>query len=306
MMKKTHWTYIPGRSLALIEGGDTLVHYDFSTSEAAKPYVHPLRTSEGTLLTSYQPSDHVWHRGLWFAWKYINGVNYWEEEPNAKGVLVSEGATIALKGETLRYDGDAAVLAHELKYVAPDKAITMRETRQIIVQPPSMDGTFRLDFAHAFTVGDMEIELSATPVTKETPWGGYAGLGIRTARSLQQFKVLNNEGRADDVVNGAFSKWVDLSGVADGGLERAAGVTLFDHPDNMRHPSPTYVFNDATVFGYSNLSLVRNEPLKLLAGASLNLAYRVLVHNGWADPSAYDAEWENFAATKPFDFLKEK
>lgn len=304
MIKKPRWIYVPEHSLTLVEDDETLAHYDFSTTEAAKPFVHPLRTSKGTLLTSYQPSDHVWHRGLWFAWKYINGVNYWEEEPNAKGVLASEGATIALKGEKLRYDGDAAVLAHELKYVAPDKSVTMRETRQLVLQPPSDDGTFRLDFSHAFTVGDTDVELSATPVTKETPWGGYAGLGIRTARSLQQFKTLNDEGVAGDGVNGALSKWVDLSGVADGGPKQAAGVTLFDHPQNTRHPSPTYVFNDATIFGYSNLSLVRNEPLTLAAGANLNLAYRVLVHDGWADPSAYDAEWENFAATQPFDFLK--
>ncbi len=286
------------------ENGVVLAHYEFLPSRAAKPFVHPLRTRAGTLMTSYQPSDHVWHRGLWFSWKYINGVNYWEETPNAEGVLMSEGSTVAAKGEELFYQKGVANLLHKLEYVAPDGSVVLAELRRVSLHPPGDDGHIRLDFSHAFTVGDTNIELSATPVSSETPWGGYAGLGIRVARSLRQLKVLTDGGHEDKDANGALSKWVDLSGVADGGPGIAAGVTLFDHPDNARHPSPTYVYNDASLFGYTNLSLVRDKPLSLTASTKLNLAYRVLVHDGWCDPTKFNAEVDSFAATRPFDFLQ--
>jgi type 1 glutamine amidotransferase len=52
-----------------------------SESKAAyqfrKPYFHPL-TVNSTILSCVSPPDHTWHLGLWFSWKFINGVNYWE------------------------------------------------------------------------------------------------------------------------------------------------------------------------------------------------------------------------------------
>ena len=42
------------------------------------PFFHPVSTPTGRVLTWDAPPDHVWHHGLWFCWKYINEVNYWE------------------------------------------------------------------------------------------------------------------------------------------------------------------------------------------------------------------------------------
>ena len=47
----------------------------------AKPYFHPVALTDGTVLTAPSPADHPWHRALWFSWKMLNGVNYWEENP---------------------------------------------------------------------------------------------------------------------------------------------------------------------------------------------------------------------------------
>ncbi len=32
--------------------------------EAPKPYLHPVRTLSGGLVTDYRPNDHRWHKGL--------------------------------------------------------------------------------------------------------------------------------------------------------------------------------------------------------------------------------------------------
>jgi hypothetical protein len=36
-----------------------------------KPYIHPLATSNGKVLSELRPDDHPWHRALWFSWKFI-------------------------------------------------------------------------------------------------------------------------------------------------------------------------------------------------------------------------------------------
>ena len=58
--------------------------------QQGKPFFHPLCLADGTELTALRPADHVWHRALWFSWKFINGLNYWEEDPKTGQ---SEGQT---------------------------------------------------------------------------------------------------------------------------------------------------------------------------------------------------------------------
>src|SRR5580658_7929000 len=65
-------------SLALKQGGQIVWRFNFGTNES-KPGFHPLAVAGGPTLSCYRPKDHPWHRGLWFSWKYINKVNYWEE-----------------------------------------------------------------------------------------------------------------------------------------------------------------------------------------------------------------------------------
>jgi len=307
MIPKVTWSYRPGHALAMQGDGHVLADYVFAPTVAAKPYVHPVQTVAGIPMTAYQPSDHVWHRGIWFAWKYINGVNYWEEEVRAAegGRQLSDGRTTPVGVETVTYEKGAAAVVHEVSYTAPGGTETIHETRRVTLRPPDADGRFRLDFAHHFTVGAEEVTLDVTTVTPESPWGGYAGLGIRTARSLQRFRALNDQGQEGDKANGSRSKWVDLSGVADGGVGIAAGVTFFAHPQNPRFPSPTYVFHKSEIFGYANLNPIRDAPMTLPAGAVLRLGYRIMIHDGVADPAAFDAEHADYAATAPFGALSE-
>jgi hypothetical protein len=307
MTSAFRWDYLPGQAISLFDGGHILARYAFAPADAPKPHLHPLTTPRGVPLTAYQPSDHVWHRGLWFSWKYINGVNYWEEETRQRdgGIsqLESDGRTLPIGPEVISFEGPAARVVHPLRYVSPVGVEVMAEHRSVTLYPPAPDGLFRIDFAHAFTVGPQAVKLEATPVTPQSPWGGYCGLGIRAARSLQAFEVLTNEGLTGEKANGSRSAWVDLSGTADGGPGLKAGLALIDHPGNPRHPSPTYVYYDSAAFGYINLSPVRDEPLELPPGATLRLAYRAVVHDGPADAAAFDAEAEAFGASSPFTFL---
>ena len=301
MSSNCHWVYHPGHEISLVRGDQALATYSFSNIDGAKPFIHPLRTVGGVLLTAFQPSDHVWHRGVWFAWKYINGVNYWEEAPTEiNGVMqsLSEGRTQVAKNETVTFGVEQAEVTTWIDYVSPTGKTVMREQRLVRICTPQSYGDYTIDWEHEFTVGDEPATLSATPVAADTPWGGYAGLGWRAARSLREFRTLNSEGQSGEATNGAMARWIDLSAVADGGSDIAAGLAILDHPGNRRHPSPSYVYFDTAQFGYINPSLVRDEPLELAARSKLSLKYRILVHDGWPDVDGIERDFSAFASTR--------
>src|SRR5260370_8091575 len=64
----------------------------FLSADGNKPYIYPLRTASGILVTRHYPMeevagethDHPHHRGMFFAHGDINGVNFWATEPNIK------------------------------------------------------------------------------------------------------------------------------------------------------------------------------------------------------------------------------
>ena len=42
-----------------------------------RPYLHPVRTLGGTVVTDALPADHVWHLGASLAVQDVNGSNLW-------------------------------------------------------------------------------------------------------------------------------------------------------------------------------------------------------------------------------------
>ena len=65
----------------------------FYGAEAPKPYLHPLRTASGKIVTRAYPmenvegesKDHPHHRGLWFTHGDVNGFDFWANEARQKG-----------------------------------------------------------------------------------------------------------------------------------------------------------------------------------------------------------------------------
>ena len=77
--RKLSWRETPA-SLALLSGDRVVWQFNHlrDGKEKGCPYFHPLATMEGAVLTDLRPADHVWLRGLRFAWKKINGLEgYW-------------------------------------------------------------------------------------------------------------------------------------------------------------------------------------------------------------------------------------
>lgn len=282
-------------SLTLLNQGRVFWQLNFD-KKVGKPYFHPLCLLDGTELTWHRPPDHPWHYGLWFSWKYINGLNYWEED---RKTGLAEGRTEIRRVEAKANDDYSANVTIELSYHPPDAPVVLTEERRINVSAPDTQGAYRIDWSSRFTAGDANVLLDRTPIVGEKggqSWGGYAGLSVRLAKSITDWQVIDSEGRKDLSIHGQKAHWMDFSGRTAG--DRAGGVAIFDHPDNLRHPSPGFVIMDPKVpFGYFSPALLFNQPYTLSACKSLMLRYRVLIHPGRTDRNLLEGEWRSFSQT---------
>ena len=183
-----------------------------------------------------------------------------------------------------------------LCYHPAGKATVMTEMRVITVSAPGVDGRYRIDWYSLFTAGEKDVLLRRTPIPGEEggrDWGGYAGLSVRMAKATRRWQFVDSEGRKDKQIHGRKARWVDFSGELPDGKE--AGIIIFDHPDNFRHPSPWYVEKGMPYF---SPAVLFNKPYTIAARKSIELWHRILIHPDRMDTKLLEGEWKAFGNLK--------
>lgn len=260
-----------GHSLELQNAQNEEPLWRYIYSGKPKPFFHPLRTLAGHCVSLFEPHDHVWHRGLWFTIKYLNGENFWEEGASDE----EHGTQQTTLPPTVSHLEDGSILWYcSIEWQRPQGAGSVfHEARRLRHLPVSAQA-YALDWDVTLTA-QHDVLLDRTPFTT---WGGYGGLTLRGNRNWQKTQLLFPDGSTSDRPIGLPAQWCDLSGTFDGGREQTGGVAMFDHPGNLRSPSPWY---GATGAGhYFNAAFLFHEPLQVSEGEVLRFRYRVLVHDG--------------------------
>jgi len=287
------WEEQAGKSLALLGPNGIIWQFRYDpTLDTA--YFHPLCTADGKTLTWDNPPDHIWHHGLWFCWKFVNKVNYWEIDQKTGR---PEGrATWNDVKVTTREDFSARVVM-DLAYRPagePDPLLT--EKRTIVISRPDAGGGYSMDWNSVFTA-IRAVVLDRTPLPGEPggqSWGGYSGLSVRFAKDIAERQVTTSDGPvvefSEDRYRGKHTA-MDYSGLFDG---RPAGIAFCDHPANPRSPTSWYAIRDA-VMSFFTPAVICYEPITLEPGQSLTLRYRVFVHPGRWDAGRLRTEYERFA-----------
>ncbi len=285
------WT---DNSLALLNHGHAVWQLNYD-KRAPTPYFHPVCLTDCTDLTCLSPPDHPWHRALWFAWKQINGLNYWEED---RKTGLSEGRTEVTSVKVDPGQDHSARIEMSLSYHPPDQPAVLTEKRLLVVSAPDKVGRYRIDWHSTFKAGQKDVLLDRTPIPGEkngVGHGGYAGLSVRVAKSLRDWRVVDAEGRTAMECHRKGARWLDFSGMTANG--KPGGIAIFDHPSNVRHPSPWFlVLNPNVPFGYFSPAVLFEKPYTLSAGKTLTLRYRILIHPGRADKAMLEAEWKKWSA----------
>lgn len=269
-------------AVALHRDGAPVWRFNYGTN-TTKPCFHPVAVPGGPTLTWDKPPDHAWHHALWFSWKYIDRVNYWETEAKsneARGVTQWSEPQI----ET-RPDFSARIVL-DLAYRPPNGTNLLTEHRVIEVSPPDKRNTYHLDWTMTFTALDKDVLLDRTPLPGEPggqPWGGYAGLSVRLAKDLKDPRAVTSGGPVS-FTGGTYrgkGTAMDYSGLFEG-IE--AGLAVLDSAGNPNSPSPWYAIANNTMH-YFSPAVIQEAPCLLKAGQPFTLRYRVIAH-----PGRWDAE----------------
>jgi type 1 glutamine amidotransferase len=294
------WEKADGRSLALIGPAGVVWRFLYDPF-LDTPYFHPLATVDGRVLSWDRPPDHPWHHGLWFSWKFINKVNYWETDA-ATGRPA--GRTSWQPPRIEAREDRSARIDLDLSYrPAGEQAPVLTERRTVEVSPPDRDGAYAIDWTCVFTAA-RSVVLDRTPLPGEPEgqtWGGYAGLSVRLASDLAERRPVSTDGPvtafADDRYRGRHTA-MDYAALVGG---RPAGIAVCDHPDNPRTPTPWYVIRSAEM-SFFTPAILCYEPMTLEAGRTLALRYRVIVHSGRLDAERLRREYEKFARKRAVSY----
>jgi hypothetical protein len=241
------------------DNGIERLRYDYAS--APKPFVHPLRLPDGTIITEYEPADHIWHRGLWFAFKFVNGINYWEERDEVFGEQKTPEPPLI-------HEKPDGTLIENVCIWNDQGIMRLREHR---LWGSMLKGDIQRIFWSTSLEAQEEITLDRTPFTT---WGGYGGLFVRLKNDLENPRLVFDDGTVTTRCTGERYKWGGIEGTTVNGKDCA--VVFIPSQFNESSPEPFYgaAKTDYNFFGPAPLF---HEPLALHEGDIATYKYTVLV-----------------------------
>lgn len=280
--------------LSRSEGSQTLWSFAASTNYG-KAHFHPLATADGLVLTGESPADHQWHYGLWFSWKYINKVNFWEQD---KKTGIAEGRTRWDAPTFAKRDDGSAQIDMAISYDNPSGGVWLAEARTIQIGAPQPDGSYTIDWTAKFTVGNQDLEFGRTPMMGEPGGavnGGYGGFSLRLPVTTNAVTWSVADGAEPKFASGRWRPTGPaLQMIMTDGAHTGA-VAMLTHPDNPGgQPAPWYVVDNKPMRFFCS-AILAPAVLKKSAGSTFTLRYRVIVRTSPLDAAGLRAAATRFA-----------
>lgn len=251
----------------------------YNYQSVARPYLYPVVGPTGVPMTRDWPmvkttnetTDHVHHKGLWFAHGNMNGVDCWSEQ---KGF----GKTVHSKFLELKSGPDEGLIRSLNEWVAPSGTVICTDERLIRFRAQKdgriIDYEITLIASHgSLTIGDTKEGSMAIRLPTTMSVSGKAGKG----------HIVTSENLKDADAWGKPASWVDYWGPVGG---QTVGVAMFDNPQNPRHPTRwhvrTYGLFAANPFGLKpfDKTAKASGDLKLAPGERVTFRYRFVFHAG--------------------------
>ncbi|GAB4106934.1 PmoA family protein [Micromonospora taraxaci] len=205
----------------MLVGGTEVARYvidpKLDARHGPRPYLHPVRTLGGTVVTDALPADHVWHLGASLAVQDVNGSNLWGGRTYVRDVGYTwrdDHGVIAHTGEVERSPGG---YVHDLQWRDRAGGVLLTERRWLAASALTPD-VWRLDLETVLVApDDREVRLGS-PATNGRPGGaGYGGFFWRAVADGEP-EVFTADAAGEETVNGSAAPWLALTGVgSDGG-----------------------------------------------------------------------------------------
>ena len=280
-----------GGKIDVTVGGKPFTTYYF-TEVVAKPYLMPLRTPSGIVISrsfpvantvmpgdQKTPSFEPHQRSLYFSHGDIDGLNFWAEQAFNKyyhGYSHEAYGRMALtKVENVASGSDGGSVKARFNLLAPSGRVIAEEVQ-----------TFRFGGDDHTRTIDCEFTVLANhgPVTfGDTKEGSFA-IRLGPELSAPHDHMINSNGaQGEAAIWGKPADWVSYSGTVSG---KSVGIVVFDNPASFRHPTTwharAYGLLAANPFGFREFT---NDPKKdgswtVPESKSITFRYRVLIYDG--------------------------
>ena len=299
-----------GDTISVDIGGAPFTTYYFGT-EAPKPYLFPLRSAQGTIVTRSWPMvqdspgqdhDHPHQRAMYFAHGDINKIDFWAEkkltraQQTVNGIFYPSenlpiGRTVIRRISEMHGGAHSGVVEAAFDLVKPDSEAIGEEVQSYTFSGSKNDRIIDCAFTLRANHGPLKIG--------DTKEGTFAIRVVHALNSPPGHMINSKGGVGEKEIWGKKADWVDYYGKVDG---EEVGIAIFDNPHNLRHPT-TWMARAYGLFAVNPFGLrefFHNPKLDgsytIPAGGSLTLRYRVLIHHGDVKQADVAAAWQRYAS----------
>ncbi|MBM0235370.1 PmoA family protein [Micromonospora sp. STR1_7] len=271
-----------GKPARLLLGGTEVARYVLDPALDARhgprPYLHPVRTLAGTVVTDALPADHAWHLGASLAVQDVNGTNLWGGRTYVRDVGYTWRDDHGVIAHTGWSERTAARLGHRLQWRDRHGTVLLTEHRHLAAVPLPADGpsgeasAWRLEVDYTLSAPDGKDVRLGSPATNGRPDGaGYGGFFWR-AVSASPASVFSASASGEEAVNGSAEPWIALRGTGPDG--RAYTLVVAGLGDGDRW------FVRTAMYPGVGVAFAFEQPVTIAAGTSRQGRHRVVIADG--------------------------
>lgn len=272
--------------VSVVRAGLPLLGYlyrpDLPAELSPRPYFHPIRTLDGTVVSAVRPPDHEWHLGLSLAVPNVGGHSFWGGPTYVHGrgyEMLDDHGVITHTGFTSVPAGPEGVgFTETLEWRARSRLLLTERRRVYVCDREAQSGAWSLTLtAHLHNVSGQDLEFGS-PATAGCSGSGYGGLFFRAAPILSAATAFTAEESGEAAVHGSAADWAALA-------TTQATVVMQRDPD----AADDLWFVRTT--GYPGLcaALAFHKPLILPPGETVHRSHRLLIAKGALTPDAITA-----------------
>jgi hypothetical protein len=260
------------QGIELIEKGKSVLFYQkmpksLTGEYICNNYIHPLYNLAGDTLTEEFPSDHPYHRGVFWTWHQLYiGTN------SLGDGWINDGISLDVVNLFTEEKGDNAEINVEVLWKSDtlpgDKAF-MKEKTSVIVHP-SEKNIRLIDFRIELIALTENLEIGGSNDPK-----GYGGFCIRLKTPENMICTSEQGPVIPQELQIPSSRWMDFSG-SFGNKTQTNGIAILCHPDNPVFPSTWILRQKGSM---QNAVFPGRERIKLSINKPVVLKYRLVIHN---------------------------
>jgi len=262
-------------------------------------FLHPVYSPSGKTLTDGFPKGHTHQHGIFMAWVNTQfqdeKVDFWNQHDQT-GTIRHQAVKTLKSGP---WAGSFTTTLEHLALQNDKTTIVLEEEWTVTIYP----------FAEHFVFDIQTVQENVSQDTlyiSDYHYGGMAFRGsaewnaVDTTRYTKPMQVLTSEGVTDvETANHKRPNWLDAYGKIDGST---AGIAIFGHPSNYKHPQPIRVHPTMPYFCFAPMV---TGGFAIAPGEMYTSNYRFVTHDGEPDTNLLEQLWHDYATPPQVQLLND-